>query len=141
IKPLGANSDWQITVDGAGAQGQATWRSIGAGRSMLRAHFSHLHINTLQTPAGNGNTAANDSKAARNPTLANIDPARLPAVEIGIDSLRVGSTGFGTARINANAIKEGWRLTQAELAGGALSVDAAGQWTRHVGLTRARLNF
>src|SRR5699024_10059499 len=74
-------------------------------------------------------------------TLTDIDPRNIPALDVTIDQLLVGDTSFGSARIKASARDEGWRLDQASLAGGALSLTTNGDWQRHVGLTQASLDI
>src|SRR5699024_10401409 len=104
--------------DGAGAAGKATWRPIDGQRYMLRAHLSRLHIQTMATTPATGNASPEQPDS----TLTDIDPRNIPALDVTIDQLLVGDTPFGSARIKASARDEGWRLDQASLAGGALSL-------------------
>src|SRR5699024_4815950 len=97
VRAQRSNQDgWTIAIDGVGARGQATWPPGGAGHGMLRAHLSHLQMDTLQAATQNNNATRNN-RPEQNPTLSDIDPALLPAVDVVIDDLRVGPTDFGTA--------------------------------------------
>lgn len=141
VDRLTAPSGWKIAVNGADAKGKATWLTEPNGRSTMRAHFSRMHIRTSQSTATKGRDQKSQPSKPTDSTLIEIDPALLPALNVTIDRLRIGSTDFGTAQVRATAIKEGWQLDKASLTGGALTLKANGQWTRHVGLTRAQLDI
>lgn len=137
IRKLGQREGWQIEVNGRGAQGQVTWRTTGNGGALLRGRFSHVRINAPARAA----KASTKQDTGKTTTTIDFDPALLPAVDLVIDQLYIGRTPFGRATIQATTLQHGWQLQQASLSGGALQVRAGGQWTRNVGLTRARLNL
>lgn len=141
IERLPGEDGWRIVVRGPNARGHATWRPTANGHSLLRAHFARLHIETLDSAPQARGQATNGTPRQANSVLTDFDPRRLPALDVTIEQLRIGSTHFGTATIKASAIEHGWRLERATLSGGVLSLRASGQWLRRMGMTEARLDI
>lgn len=137
VVPMADVAGWKIAVSGPNAKGNATWRPTTNSHGMLRAHFDRLYIEPVTTP-----TQTNDGTNKQPPdaVLTDFDPRRLPAVDVSIERLHIASTAFGSATVKATRIDNGWKLHQATLTDGALAVEASGAWTRHVGLTQARLD-
>src|SRR5699024_8362697 len=73
--------------------------------------------------------------------FADFDPRNLPGLDVRIDQLQVGTTEFGKARLKAVTDGDGWTLQQALLEGGALDLEASGDWQRNVGMTSGTLEF
>src|SRR5699024_6841236 len=136
--PQANATGWSISVTGANAQGEAMWRPEHGSRGRLDASFSRLHI---ETQASETTPAAPQQQDADASALAEFDPRRLPALTVAIANLYLDASDFGRAALRATTTANGIRLEQATLAGGDLSLDASGAWSRHVGLTQAQLDY
>ncbi len=57
-----------------------------------------------------------------------VDPARLPALHISVDDLRLGSAALGSARIETAPLADGLRVEVMETRTDALTVRGTGEW-------------
>lgn len=80
-----SGSRWQYSLSSREAEGQLSWDTAGAGR--IAGRFARLHL-----PAAEG--AAKDSAG---------DGSRsdMPAIDLTVDSLKIGRLALGEARANA----------------------------------------
>ncbi|MDO5506415.1 MAG: YhdP family protein [Pseudoxanthomonas suwonensis] len=80
--------------------------------------------------------------ARATPTSAagvDVDPARIPPLEIDVDDLRVGTAALGTARLRTRPVAGGMHVVQMQTRGPGQSIDAQGQWLGQGAAAQTRL--
>jgi len=118
---------WQFAVAGREAQGQLTWDVAGAGR--ITGRFSRLHL-----PAGEG--AGGDG--GDEPTA---EQAReMPAVDMAIDSLRLGELQLGEAKVKAENREGSWQA-KLDVKNDAAKLSGEGRWRPRRAASETTLAF
>src|SRR5699024_3341445 len=136
IDPLSQAPGWRVTVDGPNTHGNGRWQPANDNRGALQAHLGQVYAD--REPAAQAPTAPDD--AQHDTVISDADPRSLPALDVTIDQLYLNAVDFGTVNIKASTMARGWHLERLALDGGALTLHASGDWSRHVGLTEARLD-
>lgn len=146
---------WALQLSGEGATGRIDGSSEAGGR--LHADLQRLQLELLPTPVSDA--AASDAAAAEpetNPSTATaptaataaataapaavepvaamksspIDPSAWPVLDLQCAQVRVGDASLGSLRLQTSRLPQGQRIERFSLHGGALQVDAQGQWLR-----------
>jgi uncharacterized protein (TIGR02099 family) len=121
---------WQVQLSGEGASGSLSMAS-GDNR-LLRARLQHLALNYQ------GKDEASAKAETERPPL---DPGSWPRFDFDCAQLRIGDVDFGHLRALTERIPDGQKLTQLKVDGGAVDLDASGQWWRRAGQSGANLSF
>lgn len=106
---------WRVDVDGAGATGQVLIPEQFGGSQPLRATLERL---TLEKPESTGTGDAEDPR----------DPRNIPALEIHIGDLRVGTRSLGVFDLKATRLPQGIRFDNASIHGASARADGQGDW-------------
>ena len=147
VSPL-AGGALSVRVDGASLAGGVT---VPAGAGAIAGRFSRVYWKG--TPA----TAAAASPApmrANPPTVAvrgrgtasravaapaSVDPAKVPALAIDIDDLRIGAAQLGAAKLRTHATAAGLALDQFSARGRSHRLEASGEWVGRGANARTRV--
>lgn len=134
---------WRATLGGRGVQGTVEWNGPGAGRIVAR--LDHLALTPVETPDAvkDAEQAVAAAKADGNPSSLPAappsSPAQWPELDLICDSLTGKDADLGRVEFRSVRIADGQRLDHLKIAGGALALDAAGQWRRRAGKSSAEL--
>ncbi|HET8880683.1 MAG TPA: DUF3971 domain-containing protein, partial [Solimonas sp.] len=133
---------WRANLSGGGAQGTVEWNGPGAGRIVAR--LAHVALTPVETPdAAKDAEQAAAAKAGDHPPPAPSappsSPAQWPELDLICDSLTGKNADLGRVEFKSVRIADGQRLDRLKIAGGALALDAAGQWRRRAGKSSAEL--
>lgn len=128
VRISGARSDgrWRLGVASREAQGNVFWDTAGAGR--IAGRFSRLHL-----PAGEAATetsAESENDATR----------EMPALDLTIDSFRVGEKAFGELKLKAENRAGLWQ-GKFELKNDAAKLTGEGRWQPGRAATETALAF
>jgi uncharacterized protein (TIGR02099 family) len=113
VQLQGARSEsrWRFGLDSREAQGQLTWDGAGAGRIAGR-------LARLILPASD--SAAPEHDAAE-------DTREMPAVDLVIDSLRIGELALGEVRVKAENREGAWQA-KLDVKNDAAKLTGEGRW-------------
>lgn len=106
-----SESRWQLGLSSREAQGQLTWDAAGAGR--IAGRLARLHL-----PAGDGTTAEEPAPE---------QTREMPAVDLAIDSLRLGELQLGEAKVKAEN-REGVWQAKLDVKNDAAKLSGEGRW-------------
>lgn len=104
---------WRLALESREAQGNLLWDTAGAGR--IAGRFSRLHL-----PAGE-DTRREETETAADTTR------EMPALDLTIDSFRLGEKAFGELRLTAEN-RHGWWQGRFELKNEAARLSGEGRW-------------
>ncbi|HEX2493747.1 MAG TPA: YhdP family protein [Steroidobacter sp.] len=105
---------WRVDVRGAGAEGQILIPPELTGVQPLRATMERL---SLQEAPEQGGSEGGGS-----------DPRNLPALDVYISRLRIGSRTIGAVELKVSRAPQGLRLERASVMNAAVQADARGHW-------------
>jgi len=121
-----------IELAGPDVAGEAVWipASVSAPAS-LQARLSKLHVPEADT---DGDTAS----ASASGVDTGFNPARLPALDIAIDSLVLGSIPFGQVQMLARPQGRGLQVSRFDTRSELFALQAEGEWWRSRGEERSQ---
>jgi uncharacterized protein (TIGR02099 family) len=119
------NDGWLLSMIGAGAIGDATWKSAGQGELMVR--MDQLALDYL----------APEEDAAEPPPT---DPSELPLFDLDVKRLSVNEAVLGHVALATARSSLGQRLRTLKIDGGGTTLTADGEWRRRAGQSSATLN-
>lgn len=102
---------WNLGLDSREAQGQLNWDGSGAGR--IGGRLSRLHL----PAAGGAEPAADDAEAAQ----------EMPAIDLAIDSFRLGEMALGEVRLKAENREGAWQA-RFDVRNDAARLTGDGRW-------------
>lgn len=119
-----------IALDGPDMAGQAEWTAADeAGAARLQARLARLHASPVSDGAG---------AAAGGGAHGLLDPRRLPALDIEIASLELGTIDLGRVQLQGRPQGRGFRVTRFNSASPLLALQAEGEWWRSRGEERSQ---
>jgi len=126
VQLQGARSDarWQFALASREAQGQLTWDSAGPGR--IAGRLARLHL-----PAGEGATGTEEPVD---------EPREMPAVDLVIDSFRLGDKALGEVRVKAENRGGSWQA-KLDVKNEAAKLSGDGRWRPGRGASETALAF
>lgn len=83
-------------------------------------------------------TAASASPAAA-PVDTDLDPGRVPPLNLVVDDLRFGDARLGTASLRTRPVANGMRIEQLQMRAPKQRIDVSGEWTGRDAAARTRL--
>ncbi len=115
VRLSGTRSDgrWQLMLSSREVQGDLVWEMAGAGR--ISGHFSRLHLPAIEEAAETASESGGDTTR------------ELPALDLAIDSFRVGEKAFGELRLKAENRAGTWQ-GKFELKNEAAKLSGDGRW-------------
>lgn len=137
---------WRVDLSGTGAQGSVEW--MGPAPGHLSARLDHVALTPSETPdaarAAEQAAAAAAKTSGLNPPLADVsapasNPSHWPDVDLFCKSLTGKDADLGQVELKSVRIADGQKLDHLKVSGGALTLDATGQWRRVAGKSSARL--
>lgn len=139
LAPLADSRGWSAHVEGPGALGDLRYLPAPTGtqgaRALLDAHFERIEF----TPNSNKISSQANPPDETIEESDQRDPANLPVTDVVIDKIRLDGLDIGHLNLQAHAIANGIELSQLQIAGGKLKLDAQGQWLRQNEITQAQL--
>ncbi len=118
---------WQFALASREAQGQLTWDSAGPGR--IAGRLARLHL-----PAGEGAAGATGTDEPAD------EPRELPAVDLVIDSFRLGDKALGEVRVKAENRGGSWQA-KLDVKNDAAKLSGDGSWRPGRGTSETALAF
>jgi len=130
-QPTAASPGWRIDFEGPNTQGQVVWSQLADGHVGIAGNLARLALKTR--PPASTPPVIDDSSVI----WPNIAPDQLPSLDINVSQVQVDATDFGHASVQASILPSGWQLDRFQLADGALTGWATGQWIHDGNSTRA----
>jgi uncharacterized protein (TIGR02099 family) len=126
VQLQGTRSDarWQLALASREAQGQLTWDTVGPGR--ISGRLARLHL-----PAGEGAAGADEPVD---------EPREMPAVDLLIDSFRLGDKALGEVRVKAENRGGSWQA-KLDVRNDAAKLSGDGSWRPGRGASETALAF
>lgn len=110
-------SGWRVDVSGESAAGQVLIPETFTGSQPLRATMEQLVIN--KAPRATGAPRREDE---------DLDPRKLPNMQVYVSNMRVGSRVIGAVELKATRVPQGIRFDQATVLAESARMDAQGEW-------------
>jgi uncharacterized protein YhdP len=76
-----------------------------------------------------------------NQALDDIDPSKVPPLNLAVDDFRFGDAHLGTAGLRTRPTTTGMRIEQLQTRAPKQSIDMTGDWSRQAGIARTRLEL
>lgn len=127
----------RVAFDGGALAG--TLRLPKARTSALTGHFQRLYW----TPAKPRDGASPGPRHAddRDDIDDDIDPARLPPLQVDVDDLRLGTLVLGNAALRTRPVPSGLEIERLQTRSPRQRIDATGSWTGRGAGARTRLRM
>ncbi len=103
----------------------------------LTAHLQRLHFPAPGAGVG-GDKSTADAKREVSP-VDDIDPARVPPLEITVDDLRFGDAALGVARLRTRPTADGLQIEEFHATQGRQRIDVEGDWLGRGEAARTRV--
>ncbi|MBJ7574293.1 YhdP family protein [Luteimonas sp. MC1828] len=103
----------------------------------LTAHLQRLHFPAPGARAGGGTPSADGEGEAA--AADDIDPARIPPLDITVDDLRFGAAALGTARLRTRQTADGLLVQEFHAVRGRQRVEVEGDWLGRGQAARTRV--
>ncbi|WP_172600075.1 YhdP family protein [Sulfuricystis multivorans] len=117
---------WQLMLSSREVQGDLIWEMAGAGR--ISGHFSRLHLPAIEEAVETASESGGDTTR------------ELPALDLAIDSFRVGEKAFGELRLAAENRAGTWQ-GRFELKNDAAKLSGEGRWRPGRAAAETALDF
>jgi uncharacterized protein (TIGR02099 family) len=124
----------RVVFEGAALAG--TLRLPGDRAAVVEGRLERLHW-TPAEPLANVATAPRKTL----PDDDDLDPARLPPLQIDVDDLRFGELALGTASLRTRPLPSGLAIERLQARSPAQRIDASGEWTGTGAAARTRLEL
>lgn len=118
-------------IDGAALAGAVTIPDTGAGTISGRLQRAHWR-------AAPGGVAT--APAAALVADGSFDPARIPAIALRVDDLRIGGAALGEAQFRSRPTATGMDVQQLQTRGPKRKIDATGEWSGRGAAARTRID-
>jgi uncharacterized protein (TIGR02099 family) len=143
LRLLGADfADTRLGIDPVGGGYAATFEGPALAGTLqlpqgeggaISGRLQRMHwraaAGTAAAPAGTASTAADDG----------IDPARIPAIQLRVDDLRVAGAALGEAQFRSRPTATGMSIEQLQTRAPKQRFDISGEWSGRGAATRTRL--
>lgn len=112
-----ANDGLAVQIDGAALAGSVQVPDASGGT--LSGHLQRAHWRPLSAAAATPAAAGED---------AGFDPARVPAIALRVDDLRIGDAALGEAQFRSRPSATGMTVEQLQTRAPKRRIDATGEW-------------
>jgi uncharacterized protein (TIGR02099 family) len=129
IAPVAGGLSAQI--DGAALAGTVSIPDTGTGTLSGRLQRAHW-----RAASGGAATAAATAPVAD----AGFDPAKIPAIALRVDDLRIGGAALGEAQFRSRPTATGMEVQQLQTRGPKRRIDATGEWSGRGATSRTRID-
>ncbi len=144
LRAAPAQGGTAVRFDGEALRGALMLPRSDAGA--IAGRFERLHWRSAKAPA-NDTASEGDARpatvaaAARPRTDDEIDPAKVPPLDLAVDDLRFGDAQLGNASLRTQRTAAGMRIVQLRTRAPEQEIDATGEWSRLAGGVRTRLDL
>lgn len=118
-----------------------------ADGAAIAGKFDRLHWRSAASPGvGGGNAGTTAAQRSTSPAAAaaaddDMDPSKVPPLNLTVDDLRFGSAQLGRATLRTQQTPAGMRITELSTRAPRQSIDVGGEWTRRASRSATQLDL
>lgn len=135
VRAVPAQGGTAVRLDGPALSGALMLPRGGGGA--IAGRFERLHWRAPE--AVDGAPATTGARPAAKRAADDVDPSKVPPLNLAVDDFRFGDARLGTAGLRTRPTATGMRIEQLQTRAPKQSIDITGDWSRQGGSARTRL--